>query len=204
MTRTLESDIATYLLSEAERVVVYDTLADIEDNISLVPVTQLSQPKRPAMVLIVAAASVAVVAGLAVARDARPRNERAAAQLDTTVPAAPSPTVAPDTTPSTTTPTARVPLPAGAVLQGVTPWCTTLDSIEYDCTIAAYPDVVLIDMTGYTTITVDDTSHISGGCRADSADALKWTCYIGQRAIDEGIVARDSMGDPAPREYAAG
>ena len=179
MTRTLEHDVATYLWSEADRVVVYDTLADIEDDITFVPVARPSRHRNPAHVLMVAAALVVLVVGLVVARDTRPRSEPATRRttrtprvqlLTTTLHRRPGPHTprtparaqrTPPTPPPTTVPIARVPLPAGAVLQGIVPTCTTLDSIEYDCTIAAYPDVVTIDMTGYTNIIVDDTSHVS-------------------------------------------
>ena len=207
MTQTLDHDVADYLWSEADRVVVYDTLVDIEDDITFVPVARSSQQRNPAHVLMVAAALVVLVVGLVVALDSRPRSEPATAQPDTTVQAATA-TVAPDTTPPTPAPTtvpiARVPLPAGAVLQGVVPTCTTLDSIEYDCTIVAYPDVVTINMTGYTSIIVDDTSHVSGGCRAITPDALSWKCYVGQASIDEQIVGANYLGDWAPRGYSAG
>jgi hypothetical protein len=203
MTRILDHEVTSYLRSEADRVVVHDILADIEDDITFVPVTRSSRQKGPALLLMAAAAAVAVVVGLVVASDTRPLGESTAAQPVATVPATTT-TTAPETTPPTTVPLARVPLPAGAVLQGVTPSCTTLDSIEYDCTIAAYPDIVGVDMTGYATIIVDDTSHVSGGCRATSPDALRWTCYVGQRAVDEEIVGAEFFGDFAPREYAAG
>ena len=32
---------------------------------------------------------------------------------------------------------------------------------------------------------VDKDLNIAGGCRGQSADGLKWTCYVGQRAVDE-------------------
>lgn len=205
MTRTLERDLATYLRTEADRVAVHDSLADIEDGITLVPVSR--SPKRTGSLLpLMVAAAAIVVVGLLMARDVGRPEGRPATQPDATVvaTAAPATTATPDTTPPTTVPILRVPLPAGAVLQGLPASCTTIDSIEFDCTIPAYPDIVLIDMTGYTTPIVDDTSHVSGGCRATSADALRWTCFVGQRSIDEGIVAASSLGDWAPREYAAG
>lgn len=208
MTRTLEHDVADYLWSEADRVLVYDALAEIEDDTVFVRIARSSQQRSPALALMVAAALVAVVVGLVVARDTRPRSESAAVQPDSTVQLAAETVVPesapPSTIPPTTIPIARVPLPAGAVLQGAVPSCTTLDSIEFECTIEAYPDAVLIDMTGYATIIVDDTSHVSGGCRATTPDALSWTCYVGQAAIDQEIVGASFMGDWAPREYAAG
>ena len=59
-------------------------------------------------------------------------------------------------------------------------------------------------MTGYTSVIVDDTSHVSGGCRATSPDATQLTCYVGQRAIEEQIVEAEYFGDWAPGGYTAG
>ena len=163
--------------------------------------------------LMVAAALVAVVVGLVVTRDARLRSEptsgQAAAGAEAVaVPVAEQttlPTTSSTTLPTTTIAVVRVPLPAGAELQGVVPSCTTVDSIEYDCTIDAYPAPLGgLDMTGYVTEIVDDTSHVSGGCRSIAPDALTWTCYVGQAAIDQQIVGANYLGDWAPRGYAAG
>jgi hypothetical protein len=40
--------------------------------------------------------------------------------------------------------------------------------------------------------------NIAGGCRGRSADGLQWTCYLGQRAVDEGILAADLLGQYSP------
>jgi hypothetical protein len=82
--------------------------------------------------------------------------------------------------------------------------CTTPDNVEYNCTIAAYPVTVSLDMTDFSIEVVDDTSHVSGGCRATTPDGLSWTCYLGQVAVDKGFVHPSYLGDWAPREYAAG
>lgn len=64
--------------------------------------------------------------------------------------------------------------------------------------------VVDIDMTGYAIVIVDDTSHVSGGCRATSADGLDWNCFVGQRSIDEDLVGANYLGDWAPHGFIAG
>ncbi len=224
MTSTLESHVREYLCREADRVQVRDSLNDIEGGITLVPFAVDGQRPRRMLPVLGAAASILFVVGMVIARHEAPREQptagftesRAATSTDstpaasaTTLPIALSTTLPPTTLPPISSPPpatlASVPLPAGARLQGVSPSCTTTDSIVYDCTIAAYPeDGKAPDMTGYTTIIVDDTSHVSGGCRSVSVDATRFTCYVGQRAIDEDIVSAGYLGDWAPQGYIAG
>ncbi len=214
MTPTMEHDLSGYLRLEADRVQVRDTLVDIEHGITLVPFTARQGHPRRKLPLIGAAASIAIVTGMVIARPDAPREQRTAGFTESptasvnspdTAPATMQPSTLPPTTTPPTTTLAPVPLPAGARIQGVSPSCTTIDSIVYDCTIPEYPaDGRAPDMTGYTTIIVDDTSHVSGGCRSVSTDATKFTCYVGQRAIDEGIVGADSLGLWAPQGYIAG
>ena len=59
-------------------------------------------------------------------------------------------------------------------------------------------------MIGYTTIIVDDTSHVSGGCRSVSVDATHFTCYVGRSAVDQELVGADYLGDWAPQGYIVG
>jgi hypothetical protein len=207
MTPTLERDIAEYLWHEAVGVVVRDTLDDIEHGITVLPFGSPRQRPSRLLPFVGAAASIAVVAGLAFANHEPAQQPAAAAPqpgaVDATIPTVPSAPPATTVVP-TTVAEVRLPLPGGALLQGVEPSCTTLDSIVYDCTITAYPEPAEIDMTGYAAIIVDDTSHVSGGCRARSADALQWMCYVGQRAVDEQIVGPNFIGDWAPRTFIAG
>ena len=99
-----------------------------------------------------------------------------------------------------------VPLPDGAVLNGIVPTCTaTADDVVFECTIPAFPEPLgTLDYTGYVTAVVNDTSQVSGGCRATNPDATTYLCYIGQRAVEEQIITEDALGEWAPREYAAG
>lgn len=216
MTPTLENDVAEYLCQEAGRVKVHDSLVDIEGGITLVPLAADGQRPRRMLSILGAAASILFVVGMVIARHEAPREQRTAGLAESPVATSTEPTTTasattlpPTTLPPTTSPPppplASIPLPAGARLQGISPSCTTTDSIVYDCTIAAYPeDGKAPDMTGYTTIIVDDTSHVSGGCRSVSIDATQFTCYVGQRAIDEDIVAAGYLGDWAPQGYVAG
>lgn len=111
-------------------------------------------------------------------------------------------------TPTDTAPPgqAGVSLPAGSQFQGVTPSCTTDDDVVYECTIPEFPrgGGDELDMVGYTGILVDDSSLVSGGCRSVSSDATQLVCYVGRRAVDEGVVGADLLGEWAPRGYIAG
>ena len=87
-------------------------------------------------------------------------------------------------------------MPGGsAIFIDTDPSCTTTDGVVFDCVLAHAPTVdMLSDYTGTLELIVDDTSHISGGCRGLDADGLHWTCFAGQRAVDEGILAQDLLG----------
>ena len=79
---------------------------------------------------------------------------------------------------------------------GLSPLCTTAMEGIYDCTIDEFPvGARTADVTGYVNYIVDDTSHVSGGCRALNADGTSLTCYFGQLAVDHDIVSAGSLGD---------
>jgi hypothetical protein len=211
MTSTLERDLIDYLRLEASGVDVNDTLDDIERGVTVVAFAPPYERPRRTLPFIGAAASIILVAGLVIARQDRIPEQAAGSVTPSTTPseddtvASTNETTVPPTTAAPTTTPAQVPLPAGGRIQGIAPSCTTTDSIVYDCTIPEYPaDGRALDMTGFTTIIVDDTSHVSGGCRATSEEATRFTCFIGQRAIDEQIVGPDYLGDWAPQGYIAG
>jgi hypothetical protein len=41
---------------------------------------------------------------------------------------------------------------------------------------------------------------VSGGCVGQDRAGTEWLCYVGQRAVDEGLIAQDFLGyqQPAP------
>ena len=205
MRPSLEHDISDYLHREASRVNSSDRLDDIERGVSIVAVApRREQPRR--MRPLIAAASIALVAALALARHDTNAGQAASVVTSPTTPAVVDITAeVVDISVAPTTALPRVPLPAGGLIQGISPSCSTTDSIVYDCTIPEYPaDGRTPDMTNFTTIIVDDTSHVSGGCRSTSVDATRFTCYVGQRAVDEQIVDAGFLGDWAPQGYIAG
>ena len=55
------------------------------------------------------------------------------------------------------------------------------------------------DWKGTVEPTVDDTSHVNGGCRSLRSDGLEWQCYLGQTAVDEQIIGQGFLG-----EYSSG
>lgn len=205
MTPTLERELATYLDDEAARVRVRDGLDDIEHGVTLVALRTAPAPRRSRILFAAAAAAVAAVIVLAAVRHDPPTATvpgvtPSTVLVDPTTTAASATTAAPATTVLQT-----LPLPAGGTVNGMVPECTTTDGIAFDCTTGPFPeDLTGIDYTGYTQAVVDDTSHVSGGCRSVSPDATHFTCYLGQRAVDEGVVAANYLGDWAPIGYSAG
>jgi hypothetical protein len=91
-------------------------------------------------------------------------------------------------------------LPGGSMIfQGTNPSCRSIDGVVFDCTLTSPPTQErLDDYTGAAELFVDKNLNIAGGCRGQSADGLKWTCYLGQRAVDEAILAADLLGQYSP------
>ena len=92
-------------------------------------------------------------------------------------------------------------LPGGsAIFEGTNPSCTSHDDgIVFDCTLASAPtEEVLDDYTGAAELFVDANKNIAGGCRGITADGLQWTCYAGERAVEEGIIGPDFLGEFSP------
>jgi len=91
-------------------------------------------------------------------------------------------------------------LPGGsAIFEGTDPSCSSSDGVVFDCTLASAPtEEVLADYTGTLETFVDSTLHIAGGCRGITADGLQWTCYAGKRAVEEGIIGPNFLGEFSP------
>jgi hypothetical protein len=191
---TIEQELTEYLDRQASTVEIHDGLDHIVRGVTSVPFAPAAEPRswrRPALI----AASLAIVAAGGVAVAALPGDHAAAPVQPASADTAPQP--APPTT------RAAVSLPGGAVLQGFTPECTTTDDIVFDCTLPSYPTEGQ-DVTGMVQAIVDETSHVSGGCRSVAADGTRWTCFIGERAVAEQIVDPGFLGDWAARGFAHG
>ncbi len=91
-------------------------------------------------------------------------------------------------------------LPAGTLaLLGTEPTCTVVQpDVEYHCTLARPPAPEVADWTGTVEPSVDDSKHVNGGCRSLRADGLEWRCYIGEAAVEQGIIGADFLGEFAP------
>ncbi len=213
MTAQLEHDIVDYLHAQADRVEVNGGLETIENDLIYLPRARRDRTRHPLAPLLALVSVVLMIVAVAVVAgrgDTTTTTSTSPAAVATTTSgprteSLPEPTTVTPAPPVAATPV-HVPLPDGAVLNGVAPDCaSTTDPAVFECTIAAFPDPLDgVDYTGYTSVIVDDTSHVSGGCRATNPDATAYLCYIGTRAVDEQTVGENYLGDWAPREYAAG
>ena len=83
---------------------------------------------------------------------------------------------------------------------GTDPTCTVVtEGVEYHCILAHVPAPEVQDWKGTVEPTVDDTSHVNGGCRSLRSDGLEWQCYLGETAVDEQIIGQGFLG-----EYSSG
>lgn len=91
-------------------------------------------------------------------------------------------------------------LPAGTLaLLGTEPTCTVVQAdVEYHCTLARSPAPEVSDWTGTVEPSVDDSKHVNGGCRSLRTDGLEWQCYIGEAAVEQGIIGAGFLGELAP------
>lgn len=193
MNSTLEQELTDYLRSEAARVDIHDHL-----ELDAVPLIR-AEPSAAARkrwstsVLVAAAASVVLIAGLAA-------TQRSTNEVRIPVAAAPAGDPAPVIPEPAAPPPALVELPNGATFMGLSPRCTAITEGVYDCTIDEFPSSVKVaeGMTGYVQYTVDNTSHVAGGCRVKNFDGTKLTCYVGQLAVDNDIVGANFLGDWVP------
>lgn len=88
-------------------------------------------------------------------------------------------------------------LPGGSTMFiGTHPTCTTVSEQQFRCVLQSTPTVETItgSYVGTKMQSVDATKHVDGGCVARSADGLVWDCYLGQAAVDEGIIGAGFLG----------
>jgi hypothetical protein len=217
-----------YLDIEADRIAVYDMLDDIENGITILPLSatpHLAEPPRSPVLLATVAAVAMLLVGAALLNErstpARVAGSETAARpspTDITPSSIPRPATAPTTEAAAgasivaaTKTTLPHDLPDGGLwLAGQVPSCTALSEYVYRCTLNGpldpnYPDSIFqVDMTE---IYVDSSSLVAGGCRATTDTGRDWLCYVGKRAVNEGLVAtygEAKLGDWQPNTYAAG
>jgi hypothetical protein len=90
-------------------------------------------------------------------------------------------------------------LPAGTLaLQNAQPTCTVVTpGVQYDCVTAHAPqgDAGPGNWNQAAEPAVDPaTEKVIGGCRSLNPDGTHWTCYLGQKAVDEKIVGAGFLG----------
>jgi hypothetical protein len=209
--------ITRYLETEADRVFVDDMLREVELGIERVPLVMNHGDVRPrvfSMVVAIAAAVAMLAIGAAVlTRGSTPtRDNFSAAPQDATpgatdsMPATSTPTIVE----TSTTVVAVTQLPDGGLwLGGQVPMCQKVYDDQYDCMLTEpWPgDVPNYDDTGYLDVYLNSSSIIAGGCRAVSADAQHWFCYVGERAVEEGVLATyggAKLGDWSPGGFIPG
>jgi hypothetical protein len=83
---------------------------------------------------------------------------------------------------------------------GTHPTCTTVSDVQFHCVLQSKPTVEYIvgSYLGSKMQTVDVTKHVDGGCVARSQDGLVWDCYLGQAAVDQGILGASLLGAYQP------
>ena len=99
-------------------------------------------------------------------------------------------------------------LPQGTqALIGTNPSCTVVTAgVEYHCVLASAPSIdgAPTDASGNPqwlgTVedTVDATKHVNGGCRSQNQAGTDWECYIGQVAVQHGVIGQSLLGQYAP------
>jgi hypothetical protein len=89
-------------------------------------------------------------------------------------------------------------MPAGTLmLQGTEPSCTVVhDQVEYRCVLGRAPsgEIAPGQFKGTVEPTVDRAGTVNGGCRALTADGREWSCYLGEAAVRQKIIAKDFLG----------
>jgi hypothetical protein len=90
-------------------------------------------------------------------------------------------------------------MPGGsAIFTGTNPTCVVVtDGVAYRCTLAHAPTVETAPTyLGSKQILQGTDSTIVGGCIGTSNDGLHWDCYIGDAAVQHGILAKSMLGQP--------
>ena len=90
-------------------------------------------------------------------------------------------------------------MPNGATMfQGTTPKCTEVEpGVVFRCLVPGGPSKVVDVQSSYKgviEVLSSDDLVVSGGCRGQDDAGTVWLCYVGQRAVDEGLIAQDFLG----------
>jgi len=94
-------------------------------------------------------------------------------------------------------------LPQGSLaFSGTQPQCTVVEAgVAYRCHLAHTPTRTTVTgadgrpaFKGAKFGTVDDDSRVNGGCIGLNDAGTEWACYMGERAVAEGILDKGVLG----------
>jgi hypothetical protein len=94
-------------------------------------------------------------------------------------------------------------LPQGSlVFAGAQPHCTAVEAgVEYRCRLARTPTGMTVTgadgrpaFKGAKFGTLGDDGRINGGCVALDNPGTEWACYVGERAVAQGILDEGVLG----------
>jgi hypothetical protein len=90
-------------------------------------------------------------------------------------------------------------MPAGAAIFAQTaPTCARdADGKTYRCTLASAPAPETSDFLG-TKEPLVIAGFVAGGCIGLDHAGMTWNCFIGQDAVDQGIIGKEFLGQPGP------
>jgi hypothetical protein len=90
-------------------------------------------------------------------------------------------------------------MPAGAAIFAQTaPTCARdADGKTYRCTLTRAPAPEISDFLG-TKEPLAIAGFVAGGCIGLDHAGMTWNCFIGQDAVDQGIISKELLGQPAP------
>lgn len=83
------------------------------------------------------------------------------------------------------------------VFAGTNPVCTKVADAQFHCVLDRKPTGLHIEGSyrGTKVQTVDAEKRVDGGCVSTSHDGRTWECYVGELAVDRGIISPHFLGE---------
>lgn len=87
-------------------------------------------------------------------------------------------------------------LDASATFAGTQPTCVQVGLGAFHCSLATKPTglIILGSYRGAKMPSVDPQRRVDGGCVATSDDGREWQCFLGDLAVEHGIVDSEVLG----------
>lgn len=92
---------------------------------------------------------------------------------------------------------------------GSDPTCVSQTAMSFHCDLAKSPigeafynadgSQALDVFLGMKAETVDRTKHVDGACVSVTRDGRSWDCYLGEAAVNRGLLRRSYLGTYLPR-----